>query len=368
MLLFSATPSRTKHMDEQEEFEQYEEHIKWLELAKEDIATWISCVQTEAQTDQQRKRTHLFLVRFSNMLGMSLNCTGCGITWDKGKDFWGCLNCPNVNLCGSCNLCGVNPDGHSETHDTVYLRVWCDGCGGCIVGTRYHCSECKEMNLCTGCHFSGKFPERHIVTHNVTKYSVLVAADGFSVPSGTKNTDEQQELQHYEENMKWVEDAKKDFNAWRSGVWKKVVTNHHLRRVLLFLARFSHVIGGTKICDGCGTDLVKGTRQFFCLTCLKVILCNSCHESGEKPERHLKTHDILGMRFLCESCDSYIVGARYHCGECKNGVDLCTGCYSSGKFPKGHTANHEMTKFPPETASEVNAKFHSEAHDAIKTR
>lgn len=42
-------------MDEQEEFEQYEEHIKWLELAKEDIATWISCVQTEAQTDQQRK-------------------------------------------------------------------------------------------------------------------------------------------------------------------------------------------------------------------------------------------------------------------------------------------------------------------------
>ena len=51
----------------------------------------------------------------------------------------------------------------------------------------------------------------------------------FSVPSGTKNTDEQQELQHYEENMKWVEDAKKDFNAWRSGVWKKVVTNHHLR-------------------------------------------------------------------------------------------------------------------------------------------
>ena len=52
-----------------------------------------------------------------------------------------------------------------------------------------------------------------------------------------------------------------------------------LQRVLLFLARFSHVIGGTKICDGCGTDLVKGTRQFFCLTCLKVILCNSCHES-----------------------------------------------------------------------------------------
>ena len=47
--------TRTKHMDEQEEFEQYEEHIKWLELAKEDIATWISCVQTEAQTDQQRK-------------------------------------------------------------------------------------------------------------------------------------------------------------------------------------------------------------------------------------------------------------------------------------------------------------------------
>jgi len=42
-------------MDEQEEFEQYEEHIKWNELAKEDITTWISCVRTEAQTDQHRK-------------------------------------------------------------------------------------------------------------------------------------------------------------------------------------------------------------------------------------------------------------------------------------------------------------------------
>ena len=60
---------------------------------------------TEWHCFHRIQRTHLFLVRFSNMLGMSLNCTGCGITWDKGKDFWGCLNCPNVNLCGSCNLC-----------------------------------------------------------------------------------------------------------------------------------------------------------------------------------------------------------------------------------------------------------------------
>ena len=54
-LLHLITLKQEQNMDEQEEFEQYEEHIKWNELAKEEITTWISCVQTEAQTDQQRK-------------------------------------------------------------------------------------------------------------------------------------------------------------------------------------------------------------------------------------------------------------------------------------------------------------------------
>ena len=54
-LLHLITLKQEQNMDEQEEFEQYEEHIKWNELAKEEITNWISFVQTEAQTDQQRK-------------------------------------------------------------------------------------------------------------------------------------------------------------------------------------------------------------------------------------------------------------------------------------------------------------------------
>lgn len=42
--------------------------------------------------------------------------------------------------------------------------------------------------------------------------------------------EEQQELQQYEEDMKWLKEAKQDYHTWIRSMFKKeIVTTHQIR-------------------------------------------------------------------------------------------------------------------------------------------
>ncbi|XP_027043421.1 zinc finger ZZ-type and EF-hand domain-containing protein 1-like isoform X1 [Pocillopora damicornis] len=156
-----------KDMNEQQELDHYEEGNGWLQEAKRDIS-WFSRLQNEAQTDQERRRMHLFVARFSDILDVSITCDGCDVTLSGRR--YRCLNCMDVDLCNTCYLSGVKPEGHTDSHDVIDMRFKCDECQSFIVGTRFHCNECTDFDLCFGCHSFGKFPPRHSATHKMTKF------------------------------------------------------------------------------------------------------------------------------------------------------------------------------------------------------
>ncbi|XP_073246845.1 zinc finger ZZ-type and EF-hand domain-containing protein 1-like isoform X1 [Porites lutea] len=167
-----ATVVHPKHdvrdMNDQQELEHYEEGNKWLDEAKENFDNWFEGMRTLAQTDQQRRRMHLFVARFSDSLDVVITCDGCDVTLTGRR--YRCLNCMDVDLCNNCYMTGVKPDGHSESHDVIDMRYKCDGCDSFIVGTRYHCTECDDFDLCFGCHSTGKFPGRHTASHKMMKF------------------------------------------------------------------------------------------------------------------------------------------------------------------------------------------------------
>ena len=57
-----------KDMNEKEELEQYEEGNKWLEEAKQNFDTWFSRLQSEVQTDHQRRVCVAVVVRWTLQL------------------------------------------------------------------------------------------------------------------------------------------------------------------------------------------------------------------------------------------------------------------------------------------------------------
>ncbi|XP_022784131.1 zinc finger ZZ-type and EF-hand domain-containing protein 1-like [Stylophora pistillata] len=185
-----------KDRNEQQELDHYEEGNGWLLEAKRDMS-WFSRLQNEAQTDQERRRMHLFVARFSDILDVSITCDGCDITLSGRR--YRCLNCMDVDLCNTCYLSGVKPEGHTDSHDVIDMRYKCDECQSFIVGTRFHCNECSDFDLCFGCHSFGKFPTRHSATHKMTKFPLKTG----SLPD-TSTNDPASRVQLYTHHHAWL--------------------------------------------------------------------------------------------------------------------------------------------------------------------
>ncbi|XP_078346247.1 zinc finger ZZ-type and EF-hand domain-containing protein 1-like isoform X2 [Oculina patagonica] len=188
-----------KDMNEQQELDHYQEGNVWLGEAQQDMA-WIHRLQSEAQTVDERRRMHLFVARFSDILDVTITCNGCDITLSGRR--YRCLNCLDVDLCNTCYLNGVKPDGHLESHDVIDMRFKCDECRSFIVGTRFHCNECEDFDLCFGCHSFGKFPERHSASHKVTKFPLKTG----SLLDTTTN-DPTSRVQMYTHHHAWLQFA-----------------------------------------------------------------------------------------------------------------------------------------------------------------
>ncbi|XP_068674922.1 zinc finger ZZ-type and EF-hand domain-containing protein 1-like [Montipora foliosa] len=185
-----------KDMNEKQELEQYEEGNKWLEEAKQNFDSWFSRLQSEVQTDHQRRIMHLFVARFSDILDVVITCDGCDITLSGRR--YRCLDCLDVDLCNNCYTTGVKPEGHLETHNVIDMRFKCDECNSFIVGTRFHCSECEDFDLCFGCHSNGKFPARHSASHKMTT---------FPLKTDTTSNDPTSRVQGYTHQHAWLQFA-----------------------------------------------------------------------------------------------------------------------------------------------------------------
>ncbi|XP_020615974.1 zinc finger ZZ-type and EF-hand domain-containing protein 1-like isoform X2 [Orbicella faveolata] len=184
-----------KDMSEQQELDHYEEGNTWLEEAKRDMS-WVYRLQHEAQTVEERRRMHLFVARFSDILDVSITCNGCDVSLSGRR--YRCLDCLDVDLCNSCYTNGMKPDGHLESHTVIDMRFKCDECQSFIVGTRFHCNECDDFDLCIGCHSFGKFPERHSASHKITK---------FPLKTDTTTNDPTSRVQMYTHHHAWLQFA-----------------------------------------------------------------------------------------------------------------------------------------------------------------
>ncbi|XP_048575305.1 zinc finger ZZ-type and EF-hand domain-containing protein 1 isoform X2 [Nematostella vectensis] len=162
---------------------------------------------------------------------------------------------------------------------------------------------------------------------------------------------EQQELDHYDDSMRWYEEAKTNFDSWWHRMEETDMTSEQKRRMHLFVAQFSDTLDVVITCDGCDCRLPG--RRYRCLVCPDVDLCSACYLGGVKPEGHLEFHQVIDLRFKCDECNSFIVGTRFHCNECED-FDLCIGCHTFGKFPSKHIASHRVTKYPLKTDTIAN--------------
>ena len=67
-----------------------------------------------------------------------------------------------------------------------------------------------------------------------------------------------------------------------------------IRDMNLFISRYSNHGEFKSKCDGCSEPLTW--RKFRCLACLDLDLCESCYVNVKKPDGHLNTHKMIGLR------------------------------------------------------------------------
>ena len=67
-----------------------------------------------------------------------------------------------------------------------------------------------------------------------------------------------------------------------------------IRDMNLFISRYSNHGEFKSKCDGCSEPLTW--KKFRCLACLDLDLCESCYVNVKKPDGHLNTHKMIGLR------------------------------------------------------------------------
>ncbi|KAK3717323.1 hypothetical protein QZH41_011553, partial [Actinostola sp. cb2023] len=268
-----------------------------------------------------------------------------------------------------------------------------DGCGLALEGKvrrAYYTLVRRGLDAVKSCGSHSKTLKLHLFYYRL-EFLLGTAKATVQIPKMDINDlSEKQELEHYEDCMKWFEEAKINFDLWWSRMQEQEMTSENKRQMHLFVAEFSDCLDVTITCDGCSCTLPG--RRFRCLNCPDVDLCSACYLGGIMPEGHTDDHQVVDLRisqyyylppaaapaaapapapaaapapvplpppvaaafrFKCNQCQCFIVGTRFHCNECED-FDLCLGCQMFLKFPTRHYASHRVTKFPFKTDSTSN--------------
>ncbi|XP_077167465.1 zinc finger ZZ-type and EF-hand domain-containing protein 1 isoform X1 [Paroedura picta] len=155
---------------EEDEIADYRQNLEWLDECQDGIfEAW--CDKISQVAPEKQRKMHMFIARYCDPLHVDISCDGCDeiAPWHR----YHCMQCNDMDLCKTCFLGGVKPEGHEDNHEMVNMEYVCDHCQGIIVGQRMHCNVCKDFDLCFGCYSSKKYSESHLPTHSITAYPMV---------------------------------------------------------------------------------------------------------------------------------------------------------------------------------------------------
>uniref|UniRef100_A0A6J0V4H1 Zinc finger ZZ-type and EF-hand domain-containing protein 1 isoform X1 n=1 Tax=Pogona vitticeps TaxID=103695 RepID=A0A6J0V4H1_9SAUR len=176
---------------EEEELADYKQNMDWMDECQEAVfESWCDKI-SQADPEKQRKM-HMFIARYCDLLHVDISCDGCDeiAPWHRYR----CLQCNDMDLCKTCFLGGMRPEGHEASHDMVNMEYTCSGCRGVIVGQRVSCAECEDLELCFGCYLAKKHSDSHLPTHSVTVHPMTT----FRI------SDRHRLIQPYLHNYSWL--------------------------------------------------------------------------------------------------------------------------------------------------------------------
>ncbi|XP_066433062.1 zinc finger ZZ-type and EF-hand domain-containing protein 1 isoform X2 [Eleutherodactylus coqui] len=187
----STHDSVVSQWEEEDERADYRQNLLWLEECKDCMfETWYEKI-SQAEPEVRRKM-HMFIARYCDLLNIEISCDGCDkiAPWRRYR----CLQCNDMDLCKTCFLGGVKPEGHEDNHEMVNMEYACDHCHGLIIGHRINCNICDDFDLCYGCYAAMRFPEGHLPSHSITIYPTVTS----------KISDRQRLIQPYIHNYSWL--------------------------------------------------------------------------------------------------------------------------------------------------------------------
>ncbi|KAM7032994.1 zinc finger ZZ-type and EF-hand domain-containing protein 1 isoform 2-T2 [Acridotheres tristis] len=176
---------------EEDEIADYKQNCEWMDECQDvTFETWYEKI-AQADPEKQRKM-HMFVARYCDLLNVDISCDGCDeiAPWHRYR----CLQCNDMDLCKTCFLGGVKPEGHEDDHEMVNMEYACDHCQGVIIGRRMNCNVCDDFDLCYGCYHAKKYSDSHLPTHSMTVYPMVTI----------RISDRQRLIQPYVHNYSWL--------------------------------------------------------------------------------------------------------------------------------------------------------------------
>ncbi|XP_078294074.1 zinc finger ZZ-type and EF-hand domain-containing protein 1 isoform X2 [Panthera onca] len=187
----SVHDSVVSQWSEDDELADAKQNSEWMDECQDGMfEAWYEKI---AQEDPEKQRKmHMFIARYSELLHVDISCDGCDeiAPWHRYR----CLQCSDMDLCTTCFLGGVKPEGHGDDHEMVSMEFTCDQCQGLIIGRRMNCNVCDDFDLCYGCYAAKKYSYGHLPTHSVTAHPMVTI----------RISDRQRLIQPYIHNYAWL--------------------------------------------------------------------------------------------------------------------------------------------------------------------
>ncbi|XP_036308212.1 zinc finger ZZ-type and EF-hand domain-containing protein 1 isoform X3 [Pipistrellus kuhlii] len=176
---------------EEDELADAKQNSEWMDECQDGMfETWYEKI---AQEDPEKQRKmHMFIARYCDLLNVDISCDGCDeiAPWHRYR----CLQCSDMDLCKTCFLGGVKPEGHGDDHEMVNMEFTCNHCQGLIIGRRMNCNVCDDFDLCYGCYAAKKYSYGHLPTHSITAHPMVTI----------RSSDRQRLIQPYIHNYAWL--------------------------------------------------------------------------------------------------------------------------------------------------------------------
>ncbi|XP_077898809.1 zinc finger ZZ-type and EF-hand domain-containing protein 1 isoform X1 [Ictidomys tridecemlineatus] len=176
---------------EEDELADAKQNSEWMDECQDGMfEAWYEKI---AQEDPEKQRKmHMFIARYCDLLNVDISCDGCDeiAPWHRYR----CLQCSDMDLCKTCFLGGVKPEGHGDDHEMVNMEFTCDNCQGLIIGRRMNCNVCDDFDLCYGCYAAKKYSYGHLPTHSITAHPMVTI----------RISDRQRLIQPYIHNYSWL--------------------------------------------------------------------------------------------------------------------------------------------------------------------